>query len=79
MTVFLPQYTETCVITLKERINRFMSVTMTLVGPQWEMASQIGLKMAKFHGMKHYPHFIQKFGSPLNFFGGYLEGIFFER
>ena len=56
-----------------------MSVTKTLVGPQREMASQIGLRMAKFHCIKHYPHLIQKFGSPLNFFGGYLEGIFFER
>ncbi len=31
--------------------------------------------MAKFHGMKHYPHLIRKFGSPLNFFGGYLESF----
>ena len=29
--------------------------------------------MAKFHGMKHYPHLIRKIGSPLNFFGRYLE------
>ena len=79
-SLFLPQYTESCVITLKERINRFMSVTKTRMdGPQREIVSQIGLRMAKFHGMKHYPHSIQKFGSPLYFFGGYLEGIFFER
>ena len=71
-SLFLPQYTETCVMTLKERINRFMSVTKTLVGPQREMPSQIGLRMAKFHGMKHYPHLIRKFGSPLNFFSGFL-------
>ena len=45
-SLFLPQYTETCVISLKEKIiNRFMNVTKTLVGPQWEMASQIGLKI----------------------------------
>ena len=56
-----------------------MSVTKTLDGPQREMASQIGLRIAKFYGMKYYLHLIQKFGSPLKFFGGYLEGIFFER
>ena len=36
-TLFIPQYTEICVIPLKERIKRFMSVTKTLVGPQREM------------------------------------------
>ena len=52
-----------------------MSVTKIMIDPQREMISQIGLQMAKFHGMKHYPHLIRKFGSPLNFFGGYLESF----
>ena len=56
-----------------------MSVTKIMIGPQWEMISQIGLRMAKFHGMKHYPHLIRKFGSPLNFFGGYLESFLKDK
>ena len=44
------------------------------------MISQIGLRiMAKFHGMKHYPNLIRKFGSPLNFFCGYLESFLKEK
>ena len=66
-------------MTLKERINRFMSVTKTLVGPQREMPSQIGLRMAKFHGIKHYPNLIRKFGTPLNFFGGFLESFLKDK
>ncbi len=42
-SLFNPQYTETCLIILKERINRFMLVTktQTLVRPQREMVSQL--------------------------------------
>ena len=29
--------------------------------------------------MKHYPHLFRKFGSPLNFFGGYLEYFLKEK
>ena len=56
-----------------------MSVTKTLVGPQREMASQIGLRIAKFYGMKYYLHLIQKFGSPLDFFGGYLKSFLKDK
>ena len=36
--------------------------------------------MAKFHGMKHYPHMIRMFGSPLNLFGGYyLEPLLKDK
>jgi len=78
-TLFIPQYTSTCIDILEERVKRFMSVTKIMIGPQWEMISQIGLRMAKFHGMKHYPHLIRKFGSPLNFFGGYLESFLKDK
>ena len=59
-TLFIPQYTSTCIDILEERVKRFMSVTKIMIGPQREMISQIGLRMAKFHGMKHYPHLIRK-------------------
>ena len=78
-TLFIPQYTSTCIDILEERVKRFMSVTKIMIGPQREMISQIGLRMAKFHGMKHYPHLIRKFGSPLNFFGGYLESFLKDK
>jgi len=51
-TLFIPQYTSTCIDILEERVKRFMSVTKIMIGPQWEMISQIGLPMAKFLGMK---------------------------
>ena len=55
-----------------------MSVTKTRMdGPQREIVSQIVLRMAKFHGMKHNTNLIEQFCSPLHFFGGYLE--FFQR
>ena len=64
-TLFIPQYTSTCIDFLEERVKKFMSVTKIMIlGPQREMISQIGLRMANFHGMKHYPHLIRKFGSP---------------
>jgi hypothetical protein len=56
-----------------------MSVTKIIIGPQREMISQIGLRMAKFHGMNHYPYLTSKFGSPLNFFGGYLESFLKDK
>ena len=66
-TLFIPQYTSTCIHILEERVKRFMSVTKIMIGPQTrEMISQIGLRMANSHGMKHYPHLIRKLGSPLN-------------
>ena len=46
-TLFIPQYTLTCIDILEERVKRFMSVTKIMIGPQWEMISQIGLRMAK--------------------------------
>ena len=60
-TLFIPQYTSTCIDILEVRVKRFMSVTKIMIGPQREMISQIGLGIAKFHGMKHYPHLIRKF------------------
>ena len=64
---------------LEERVKRFMSVTKIMIGHQREMIPQIGLQMAKFHGMKHYPHLIRKFRSPLNFFGEYLESFLRDK
>ena len=75
-TLFIPQYTSTYFDIIEERVKRVMLVTKIMIGPQREMISQIGLlRRAKFHGKKHYPHLIRKFGSPLNFFGEYLESF----
>ena len=74
-TLFIPQYTSTCIDTLEERVKRFMSVTKIMIGPDisnW-------LTNGEFHGMKHCPHLIWKFGSPLNFFGGYLESFLKDK
>jgi hypothetical protein len=78
-TLFILQYTSTCIDILEEWVKRFMSVTKIMIGPQREMIFQIGLWMAKFHGMKHYPHLIRNFGFPLNFFGEYLESFLKDR
>jgi hypothetical protein len=72
-TLFIPWYKLTCIDILEERVKRIMSVTKIMIGPQREMITQIGLRMATFHGIEHYPYIIKKFGLPLNFFGGYLE------
>ena len=42
-TLFIPQYTSTCIDILEERVKRFMSATKIMIGPQREMISQIGL------------------------------------
>ena len=76
----VPHYTSTCINILEEMIKRFMSDTKTVIGPQREMISQIvGLRMEKFHGMKHYPHLIRKFGSPLYFFVRHLESFLKDK
>ena len=76
---FIPQNTSTCIDILEERVKRFLSVTKIMIGPQQEIIPQIGFRMAKLHEMKHYPHLIRKFSSPLNFFGGYLESFLKDK
>jgi hypothetical protein len=72
-------YTSACLDVLHERIVRYLSVTKALIGDQREYLSAIGLRLAKFHGMLHYTDYILKFGSPLNFYGGFLESFLKDK
>ena len=55
-------------------------MTKALIGDQREYSSSAGLWLVKFqfHGLLHYVDQIKKFGSPLNYFGGWLFGIILE-
>jgi hypothetical protein len=68
-------FTVPCVTILAKRITRFMTVIKTLIGEQREYESSTGLRMAKFHGLKHFPDQIKKFGAAINSFGGTLESF----
>jgi hypothetical protein len=65
-----PIFSSECIEILETRIQRFLQVTRVMIGDQREFASLAGLRLAKFHGMLHYPQMIKKFGTPLNFWGG---------
>ena len=66
-----PIFSSDCIEILETRIQRFLQVTRLVIGDQREFASKAGLRIAKFHGMQHYPQMIRKFGMPLNFWGGH--------
>ena len=71
-------YTADCLSILSERTVRFLTVTKALIGDQCKYSSSAGLRLVKFHGLLHYVDQIKKFGSPLNYFGGWLFGIILE-
>ena len=73
-------YTADCLSTLSERTVRFWFLTVTkgLIGDQREYSPSAGLRLVKFHGLLHYVDQIKKFGSPMNYFGGWLFGIILE-
>ena len=71
-------YTAGCLSILSERTVRFLAVTKALIGDQREYSLSAGLRLVKFHGLLHYVDQIKKFGSPLNYFGGWLFGIILE-
>jgi hypothetical protein len=55
-------------------------VTKTVTGEQRELASSVAYHIPEFHGMRiHYPHLIKKFGTPINFFDGFLESFLKEK
>jgi hypothetical protein len=70
-----PIFSSECIEILETRIQRFLHVSRLMIGDQREFASKAGLRIAKFHGMLHYPQMIKKFGTPLNFWGGALESF----
>ena len=71
----LERYTDDCLSTLESHLEHFMKVMVALIGHQREYESSVGLRLSKFQGLLHYPRQIRKFGSPLNFFGGFLESF----
>ena len=72
-------YTDDCLSILSERTVRSLTVTKALIGDQCKYSSSAGLRLVKFlHGLLHYVDQIKKFGSPLNYFGGWLFGIILE-
>ena len=57
----------------------FLTVTKALIGDQREHSSSAGLCLVKFHGLLHYVDQIKKFGSPLIYFGGFLESFLKDK
>ena len=70
-------YTADCMSILSERTVwlRFLTVTKALIGDQRECSLLAELQLVKFHGLLHFVDKIKKFGSPLNYFGGFLESF----
>ena len=72
-------YTEECIDILDKKIRRYLAGTKALTGEQRELVSSVAYRIPKFHGMTHYPHLIKNFGTPINFFGGFLESFLNEK
>ena len=66
-------YFESELVTLEKRIEQYLTLLKQIAGPQRELQSRCGWRISKFHGLKHFPRNIRKYGSTRNFFGGYLE------
>ena len=74
-------YTADCLSILSERTVWiwFLTVTKALIGDQCMYSLMAGLLLVKFHGLLHYVDQIMKFGSPLNYFGGFLESFLKDK
>ena len=72
-------YTADCLSILSERTVRFLAVTKALIGDQRKYSLSAGLRLVTFHGLLHYVDQIKKFGSPLNYFGGFLESFLKDK
>ena len=72
-------YTANCLSILSERTVQFLTVTKALIGDQCEYSSSAGLQLVKFHGLLHFVDQIKKFGSPLNYFGGFWESFLKDK
>ncbi|MGH7974477.1 MAG: hypothetical protein ACREBR_03030 [bacterium] len=64
-------YSEEDLQVLDMTINYFLHELRELVGPQREMDSKCGLRIDKFHALRHFTSYIRR--SPQNFSGIYLE------
>jgi hypothetical protein len=73
-------YTADCLSILSECTVWFLTVIKALIGNQREYSLLAGLWLVKlFHGLLHYVDQILKFGSPLNYFGGFLESFLKDK
>ena len=59
--------------TLTEIFEIYLDSYKKIVGPQREMASSQGLRITKFHALKHFPFYIERYGNTHNFCGIYSE------
>lgn len=58
---------------LQRKIKDYLTIYKKVVGSLPIMKSTVGLKLSKFHSLRHIDLFIRDYGAPLNFFEGYLE------
>ena len=54
-------------------------MTKALIGDQCKYSLSAELWLVKFHGLLHYVDQMKKFGSPLNYFGGFLESFLKDK
>ena len=66
-------YKEHEVNSLLKKLTKYLEFFQRVTGPWREMMSNSGLRLVKFHAMKHFPRQIRNYGSPHNFSGVYLE------
>ena len=71
----LPEYTKDTLLKLDRQIRYFLTEFRRLVGPVRETDSKCGLRISKFHALLHFVWYIERFGSPINFFGGHAESL----
>ena len=59
--------------TLTKICEKYLEMYKKVVGPQREMISGQGLRITKFHALKHFPFYIKRYGNTHNFCGIYSE------
>ena len=71
----LPSYCEKDLQMLDKRISIFLQFYAEVVGPVRECQSKSGLRITKFHCLRHFPQYIRMYGNTYNFFGGFCEAL----
>jgi hypothetical protein len=66
-------YSELEVKSISVKLTKYLELFQSTVGPWRELMSSCGLRLVKFHAMKHFPRQIRNYGTPHNFSGVYLE------
>lgn len=66
-------YSEQDVKSISVKLTKYLELFQSTVGPWREVMSSSGLRLVKFHAMKHFPRQIRNYGTPHNFSGVYLE------